>query len=73
MGRRPGRYYVYYSVYNRKTDAPVFIHGTMPECIAVMRVKPATFYHYLVRNRKGTKCKYDIFKDDTEEVDENGN
>jgi hypothetical protein len=64
--RRP-EFYKYYSVYDRKTDTPVFIHGTAVDCAKAMGVKVGTLYHYVSRTRKGTDCKYDIFIDDPEE------
>lgn len=70
MGRAP---YRYYSVYKRRTDEPVVIHGTALECIKVMGVTMTTFYIYVTRTNKGFgKRKYDIYVDDPEEV-EDGN
>lgn len=60
-------YYKFYSVYNRHTDEPVVIHGTALECMAVMKVTRATFYHYVTRTRRGRQCKYDIYVDDPDE------
>ena len=61
----------YYSVYNRKTDEPVYIHGRAKECAKAMKVTAATFYHYVTRNKTGfMDCKYDIYVD--EEDEENG-
>ena len=67
----PKRPYRYYSVYNRKTNMPVFIHGTTSECCASMGVTVNTFYHYVHRNKTGKwYCKYEIFVEDREEDDE---
>lgn len=63
----------YYSVYDRKTDQPVIIHGTAPECAKAMGVTRNTFYHYVTRNNTGfMPCKYEIFVDDPEEDEEDG-
>lgn len=63
-----GKPHTYYSVYNRRTDQPVFIHGMAKECAKAMKVTPATFYHYITRNRTGfLPCKYDIFVDEEDE------
>ena len=68
MTRSP---YKYYSVYKRKTDEPVVIHGTALECIKVMGVTIATFYIYVTRTSKGVgKRKYDVYVDDREEVED---
>lgn len=58
----------YYSVYHRKTDMPVIIHGNTLECIAAMGVSQATFYTYLSHTTHGTrKCKYEVYKDEEDE------
>ena len=60
----------YYSVYNRKTDLPVFVHGRASECCEAMGVTRATFYHYRTRNKTGfLPCKYEIIVDDEEDED----
>lgn len=64
--RRP-QFYKYYSVYDRKTDAPVFIHGTAAECAAAMGVARGSFYSYMTRNRQGKKCRYDIYIDEEDD------
>lgn len=62
------RPYRYYSVYNRKTDLPVFVHGTSVECMRAMGVRPRTFYSYVSHNqRKSRICKYEIIGEDPEE------
>lgn len=58
----------HYSVYRRKTDMPVVIHGTVWECLKVMGVSQATFYCYVSHTKYGTrKCKYEIFIDERDE------
>lgn len=66
--RRP-EFYKYYSVYNRKTDEPVYIHGTSHECAKAMGVTRSTFLCYVTRNRQGKQCKYDIYVDEKEADD----
>ncbi len=62
----------YYSVYKRKTDEPVIIHGTAKECAKVIGVAVNSFHIYVTRFNKGVKRrKYDIYVDDPEE-DEDG-
>ena len=64
----PARRFKYYSVYNRKTDEPVYIHGTSAECIKAMGVTLSTFQNYVTRNNTGFKpCKYEIIVDEEEE------
>lgn len=62
------RVYKHYSVYNRKTDMPVVIHGTASECCDVLNVTFATFYHYVHRCKTGKwYCKYEIYVDEEDE------
>lgn len=71
-GPRKPEFYNYYSVYNRKADEPVYIHGTARQCSKAMKVKESTFYHYINRNRTGRqRCKYEIFEEGRA-ADENG-
>ena len=44
----------HYSVYRRKTDMPVIIHGTTLECMKAAGISQATFYCYLTHTRNGT-------------------
>jgi hypothetical protein len=67
--RRP-EFYKYYSVYDRKTDTPVFIHGTARECAKAMGVTRNSFYCYMTRNRRGEPCRYDIYVDDKEDEED---
>lgn len=69
MGMSPHNYY---SVYNRRTDQPVIIHGMARECIAATGLTSSTFYTYVTHTRQNSKKKrkYDIFVD--EEDDEDG-
>jgi hypothetical protein len=65
MTRGPGKHY---SVYRRKTDEPVVIYGTIPECMAIMGVTRNTFYTYVTRTNKNyPNRRYDIYVDDPEE------
>ena len=62
-----------YSVYNRRTDMPVYIHGTAAECSAAMGIGVKTFYTYILRARKGCPHKkYEIFIDEDDEEDPDG-
>lgn len=64
------RQYKHYSVYNRKTDLPVIIHGKTSECMRTLGVSRATFYSYVAHTRNGTrKCKYEIFVDEENDDD----
>lgn len=57
-----------YSVYNRKTDQPIYIYGTAQQCAAAMGVTVHSFYTARTRSQKGQNKKYEIF-DDGDEVD----
>ena len=58
----------YYSVYNRKTEMPVFIHGTSDECMRAMGVKPRSFYSYVSHNLRNSRdCKWEIIVEGPEE------
>lgn len=60
--------YKHYSVYERKTDLPVVIHGTTSECMQAIGVSRSTFYSYVSHTKNGTrKCKYEIFPDEEDE------
>ena len=60
--------YKRYSVYDRKTDLPVIIHGTTGECMQAIGVSRATFWCYVTHTRHGTrKCKYEIYVDEDDE------
>lgn len=57
-----------YSVYRRKTDAPVVIYGTTQECMDILGVTRNTFYIYVTRTNKNyPNRRYDIYVDDPEE------
>lgn len=61
MGRK-------YSVYDRRTDMPVLIHGTAAECAACMGIDTNSFYHSLKRSQAGrSKTKYEIFIDEDQD------
>ena len=60
----------FYSVYERGTDRPIYIHGTAEECAKAMGVDTPTFYHYISRARRKSPHalqKFEIVKDDPEE------
>lgn len=60
----------FYSVYERGTDRPIYIHGSAGECARAMRVDIDTFYHYISRARRKSPHalqKFEIVKDDPEE------
>lgn len=60
----------YYSVYRRKTDMPVIIHGNTLECMEAAGISQATFYTYFSHTKHGTrKCKYEIYADEEVEDD----
>lgn len=64
--------YKYYSVYDRKTDMPVIIHGNTYECMEVLGISRSTLYCYATHTKNGTrKCRYEIFVD-LEDEDGNG-
>lgn len=69
--RRPV-FYKFYSVYDRKTDTPVFIHGTAAECRAAANLTRDSFYTYvtLTRNNYVKKRRYDIYVDDEEDEED---
>lgn len=55
----------YYSVYNRHTDLPVYVHGTRDECRAAAGLTVSSFYSYVTRTRRGQeKGKYEIYVDE---------
>lgn len=65
MACRP---YKFYSVYERGTEMPIVIHGTVKECTEVLGITEATFRSYLSHTRSGVrKNKYEIYVDDPEE------
>lgn len=62
------RQYKHYSVYERRTDRPIMIHGTAAECIKATGLTPPTFYSYISKTKSGTtKRRYDVYVDDDEE------
>lgn len=60
-----------YSVYNKKTDAPIVIYGTSKECANAMGIRLNSFYKHIVRMRKGktNTTKWLVFEDEKEEDD----
>lgn len=65
-----------YSVYDRRTDMPVVIHGTAAECAAGLGIKKNSFYRALMRQRSreggpAVAAKYEIIVDeDQDELEE---
>lgn len=41
-----------YSVYERGTDRPIYIHGTAAECAAALGIAVHTFHTYVTKQRK---------------------
>ena len=62
----------FYSVYNRKTDEPVIIHGTTRECMAATNLTKSSFYTYVTCTRYNNvkKRRYDIYVDEEDDEDE---
>ena len=59
-----------YSVYERGTDRPIYIHGTSEECAIALGISRRSFYTQVARTKKGHPPKsYEIFIDDTDEED----
>ncbi len=64
----PCRPYKFYSVYDRDTDMPLIIHGTVKECTERLGITEATFRSYVSQTRSGVrKNKYEVYVDDLEE------
>lgn len=62
-----------FSVYNRRTDLPVIIGGTARECAAAMKIELGSFYTIYTKLKNGHKKasrKWEIFRDDPEEMEE---
>ena len=57
-----------YSVYRRKDDSPVMIHGTRAECAKAMGIKMKSFDEMASRQLKGKRfggeTKWEIVKDE---------
>lgn len=63
--------YKYYSVYNRRTDLPVCVHGKRDECMAATGLSETSFYTYVTRTRRGDKKgRYEIYVDEEDDDDE---
>lgn len=62
--------YKFYSVYERKTDRPIVIHGTAKECMEATGLTWRTFYSYVSRTKNGiTRGRYEIYADEDDEED----
>ena len=63
MGHKKG----YWSVYRKKDDKPIFIHGTQEECAKAMGIKTSSFKAMASNQRNGKRCgsrsKYEIVRD----------
>lgn len=57
----------HYSVYLRKTDEPVIIHGLASECAAAMGITKSSFYRYMCRDTESYGRKYEVFVDGLDE------
>ena len=56
-----------YTVYDRRTDLPVIIGGTVQECAAAMKISPVSFHPIYTKLKNGNKKatrKWEIFRDD---------
>ena len=68
---------VRYSVYNAKTDMPIIIAGTIPQCAKVLGLTIASFQSQASKQRHGrgkdgSKRKWRIIRDE-EETHDGGN
>lgn len=62
-----------YTVYDRRTDFPVIIGGTARECAAAMKISYGSFhtiYTKLKNGNKGATRKWEIFRDDPEDMED---
>lgn len=60
-----------YSVYNRKTDQPIFIHGTAAQCAKALGITVRTFYKQIGRSRVGlAPQRYEIIIDPIDDEEE---
>jgi hypothetical protein len=58
-----------YSVYRRKDDSPVIIHGTRIQCAKAMGISESSFDEYASRQRHGVlhctpRRKWDIIREE---------
>lgn len=63
----------WYSVYSRRDDMPIIIHGTSRECAEALGITVNAFYRMVsrTRNRKpDASRRYFVYIDDDEEDDE---
>jgi hypothetical protein len=61
-----------YSVYNKKTDMPVYIYGTAEQCAKAMGIKTASFYatHSKIKRGVWTHRHWEIIEEDEVDLDE---
>jgi hypothetical protein len=60
-----------YSVYEAGTDRPICIYGTARDCAEALGIEVKSFWHQIMRVRKGeTLRRYQIFKDDNIDIEE---
>ena len=63
----------HYSVYNRRTDMPLIIHGTAAQCAEFLGITIKSFYSIVMRQRKGQEAKkIEVFIDERGDDDEMG-
>lgn len=55
-----------YSVYDKRTDMPVIIGGTAPECAAAMRVALGSFWTIYTKLKRGLlkSDRWEIYRDE---------
>lgn len=63
---------VRYSVYSVKTDMPIVISGTIPQCAKALGMKIDTFYSQASKQRSGkysagSKRKYRLVREETDD------
>ena len=60
----------FYSVYERGTDRPIFIHGTSRQCADALGIELDSFYKQVVRTRKDqAPRRYEIIIENSTEED----
>ena len=65
-------YDIRYSVYDGKTDLPIIINGTIPQCAKVLGILPKTFKQQASRQRNmqykyPNRIKYRIYREKQED------
>lgn len=61
-----------YSVYNKKTDMPVYIYGTAEQCAKAMGVKTVSFraIHSKIKRGVRTHLHWEIIEENEVDLDE---